>query len=152
MIEIERKFLVKSDQFKNEAHRKTQISQGYLTKDPSRTVRIRIRDQKGFITIKGKSTESGLSRFEWEKEIPSEEAHQLLQLCLPVIIEKCRYEVKFKNVVFEIDEFIGHHRGLVLAEVELKSENQKIDLPNWIGEEVTGNKNYYNSSLSELKV
>ena len=111
MIEIERKFLVKVSDYKKEAHRKTKIIQGYLTKDPKRTVRVRIRENQGFLTIKGISSKDGLSRFEWEKEIPINEAKELITLCLPTIIEKTRYEVTYKGVLFEVDEFEGTHSG-----------------------------------------
>ena len=148
MIEIERKFLVKSSDYKKEAHQKTKIVQGYLTKDPHRTVRVRIRKDQGFLTIKGISSEDGLSRFEWEKEIPLKEAQELIALCLPTIIEKTRYEVTYKGVLFEVDEFEGAHNGLVLAEVELNSSEDFFEIPKWVDKEVTGDKKYYNSYLS----
>ncbi|MGB2152970.1 MAG: CYTH domain-containing protein [Flavobacteriaceae bacterium] len=148
MIEIERKFLVNSNDYKNKAHKSIKIAQGYLSKDPERTVRIRICDDRGFITIKGISSEDGLSRYEWEKEIPFKEAKELLSICLPTIIEKSRFEVYYKNILFEVDEFYGKHEGLIVAEVELESTQEKVELPDWIGKEVTGNKNYYNAVLS----
>ncbi|MGB2304949.1 MAG: CYTH domain-containing protein [Flavobacteriaceae bacterium] len=148
MIEIERKFLVNSNEYKNKAHKSIKIAQGYLSKDPERTVRIRICDDRGFITIKGISSEDGLSRYEWEKEIPFQEAKELLSICLPTIIEKSRFEVYYKNILFEVDEFYGKHEGLIVAEVELESTQEKVELPDWIGKEVTGNKNYYNAVLS----
>jgi len=148
MIEIERKFLVNSNEYKNKAHKSIKIVQGYLSKDPERTVRIRICDDRGFITIKGVSSEDGLSRYEWEKEIPFQEAKELLSICLPTIIEKSRFEVYYKNILFEVDEFYGKHEGLIVAEVELDSTQEKVELPDWIGKEVTGNKNYYNAVLS----
>ena len=151
MIEIERKFLVKASDYKKEAHRKTKIIQGYLTKDPKRTVRVRIRENQGFLTIKGISSEDGLSRFEWEKEIPLNEAKELITLCLPTIIEKIRYEVTYKGVLFEVDEFEGTHSGLVLVEVELNSTEDIFEKPNWVGKEVTGDEKYYNSYLSNSK-
>ncbi|WP_026836761.1 CYTH domain-containing protein [Gillisia sp. JM1] len=147
MIEIERKFLVTSDKYKTEAFKSSEIKQGYLNSHPERTTRIRIQDKKAFITIKGKSSESGLSRFEWEKEIPVEEALELLKLCEPGAIEKVRYLVKSKEFTFEIDEFSGSNQGLVIAEIELLSEEDIFEKPNWLGEEVTGNNNYYNSQL-----
>jgi adenylate cyclase len=147
MIEIERKFLVTSDKYKTEAFNRSEIKQGYLNSHPERTTRIRIQDKKAFITIKGKSSESGLSRFEWEKEIPVEEALELLKLCEPGAIEKVRYLVKSKEFTFEIDEFSGSNQGLVIAEIELLSEEDIFEKPNWLGEEVTGNNNYYNSQL-----
>ena len=125
------------------------ILQGYLNSDPERTVRVRLKGEKAFLTIKGKSNESGMSRFEWEKEIPVNEAEALIKLCEPEIIEKFRYEVKLQNHVFEIDEFYGENDGLVLAEVELASEEEEFEKPNWLGQEVTGKKDYYNSWLSK---
>ena len=151
MIEIERKFLVKVSDYKKEANRKTKIIQGYLTKDPKRTVRVRIRENQGFLTIKGISSEDGLSRFEWEKEIPINEAKELITLCLPTIIEKTRYEVTYKGVLFEVDEFEGTHSGLVLVEVELNSTEDVFEKPDWVGKEVTGDEKYYNSYLSNSK-
>jgi len=151
MIEIERKFLVKAYDYRKEAHRKTKIIQGYLTKDPKRTVRVRIREDQGFLTIKGMSSVDGLSRFEWEKEIPLDEAQELITLCLPTVIEKTRYEVTYKGVLFEIDEFEGAHNGLVLVEVELNSTKDIFEIPKWVDKEVTGDKKYYNSYLSNSK-
>ena len=151
MIEIERKFLVKAYDYRKEAHRKTKIIQGYLTKDPKRTVRVRIREDQGFLTIKGMSSEDGLSRFEWEKEIPLNEAQELITLCLPTVIEKTRYEVTYKGVLFEVDEFEGAHSGLVLVEVELNSTKDIFEIPKWVDKEVTGDKKYYNSYLSNSK-
>ena len=151
MIEIERKFLVKAYDYRKEAHRKTKIIQGYLTKDPKRTVRVRIREDQGFLTIKGMSSENGLSRFEWEKEIPLEEAQELITLCLPTVIEKTRYEVTYKGVLFEVDEFEGTNSGLVLVEVELNSTEDIFEIPKWVDKEVTGDKKYYNSYLSNSK-
>ena len=151
MIEIERKFLVKAYDYRKEAHRKTKIIQGYLTKDPKRTVRVRIREDQGFLTIKGMSSEDGLSRFEWEKEISLNEAQELITLCLPTVIEKTRYEVTYKGVLFEIDEFEGAHNGLVLVEVELNSTKDIFEIPKWVDKEVTGDKKYYNSYLSNSK-
>ena len=149
MIEIERKFLVNSDAFKDQAFRKTRISQGFLNTHKERTVRVRLRDEKGFITVKGLSTSNGLSRFEWEKEITKQEAESLLKLCEPTIIDKIRYDIKAGNHIFEVDEFFGDNEGLVVAEVELKSENETVEKPNWLGEDVTGQIKYYNSQLSK---
>ena len=151
MIEIERKFLVKAYDYRKEAHRKTKIIQGYLTKDPKRTVRVRIREDQGFLTIKGMSSEDGLSRFEWEKEIPLNEAQELITLCLPTVIEKTRYEVTYKGVLFEVDEFEGTNSGLVLVEVELNSTEDIFEIPKWVDKEVTGDKKYYNSYLSNSR-
>lgn len=146
-LEIERKFLVKNDDFKKEAHQKKRIQQGYLNADKSRTVRIRIADEKAFITIKGKSNTSGTTRFEWEKEINKKEAEQLLDLCERPIIDKTRFFVKARHHIFEIDEFYGDNQDLIVAEIELNSENESFQKPLWLGKEVTGNKKYYNSSL-----
>ena len=151
MIEIERKFLVKASDYKKEVHRKTKIVQGYLTKDPKRTVRVRIREDQGFLTIKGMSSEDGLSRFEWEKEIPLNEAQELITLCLPTVIEKTRYEVTYKGFLFEVDEFEETHSGLVLVEVELNTPKDIFEKPNWVDKEVTGDEKYYNSFLSNSK-
>lgn len=148
MLEIERKYLIKNSDFLSSVVNSNKITQGYLNSSKERTVRVRTKGDKGFITIKGKSSHSGLSRFEWEKEIPLNEAILLLKLCEDYIIEKVRYEVIFDNHVFEIDIFEGANKGLILAEVELSDENEKISLPEWIGEEVTGDERYYNSYLS----
>lgn len=149
MIEIERKFLVTSAIFKTEAYKNTKIKQGFLNTHPERTVRIRLKGDKGFITVKGKSSANGLSRFEWEKVISKNEAEQLLVLCEESIIEKTRYEVKIGNHIFEVDEFFGDNLGLIIAEVELTNESEAFEAPNWLGKEVTGNIAYYNSSLSK---
>jgi adenylate cyclase len=149
MIEIERKFLVTSEAFKKEAFTQNRITQGYLSSVPGRTVRVRIKGNKGFLTIKGASNESGLSRFEWEKEIPLDEAQQLMLLCEKGIIDKTRFEVKIGNHVFEVDEFYGENEGLIMAEVELNSETETFEKPSWLGKEVTSDKQYYNSYLSK---
>lgn len=148
MIEIERKFLVKSKDFKEEAFRKTRIIQGFLSTDKKRTVRIRLKGDVGFLTIKGESNSSGLSRFEWEKEISKSEAESLIKLCKKGIIDKVRYEVKVEKHIFEVDVFFGDNEGLTIAEVELKSEKETFKKPIWLGEEVTGDIRYYNSQLS----
>ena len=148
MMEIERKFLVTSNQFISAAFRSTRIVQGYLNSNPERTVRIRMKGDKGYITIKGIGNGSGLSRFEWEKEIPLADAERLLILCEKGIIDKIRYEVKFENHIIEVDVFAGDNEGLILAEIELKSETEQIQKPNWLGEEVTNDKKYYNAYLS----
>jgi adenylate cyclase len=149
MIEIERKYLVVSDDFKNDYIRKNEIAQGYLSSHPERTVRVRIKGEKGFLTIKGKGNETGISRFEWEKEIPVEEAKKLLKLCEKGVIEKTRYEVQSGKHVVEIDVFYGENEGLILAEIELENENDSILKPNWLGKEVTNDERYYNSYLSQ---
>lgn len=149
MLEIERKFLVKSDAYKNEAFSQKRIKQGYLNSNPERTVRIRIKDNKAYITIKGNSNASGMSRFEWEKEIPVEDAQNLLLLCETGVIDKTRYEVKIANHIYEVDEFHGENEGLEMAEIELQSETESFEKPDWLGEEVTNDKRYYNSYLSK---
>lgn len=149
MIEIERKFLVTSDAFKAAAFAKNRITQGYLSSVPERNVRVRIKGDKGFLTIKGASNESGLSRFEWEKEIPVDEATALLKLCEKGIIDKTRFEVKIGNHIFEVDEFYGENKGLIIAEIELESEPETFEKPIWLGKEVTNDNRYYNSFLSK---
>lgn len=148
-IEIERKFLVKNLDFKTDAFKKTYVKQGYLNSDRVNTVRVRITNEKGFITVKGKTNSSGTTRFEWEKEIPKSEAEQLLILSKTPLVEKTRYYIKNDNLCFEVDEFHGENQGLFLAEIELEDENQSFTKPDWLGKEVTGNFKYYNSYLSE---
>ena len=149
MIEIERKFLVKSEAFKDEAFKQTRISQGFLNTDKARTVRVRLKGEQGFITIKGASSKSGLSRFEWEKEIPKQEAEALLELCEPSIIDKTRYEIRLGQHIYEVDEFYGDNSGLIVAEIELNTEAETYIKPDWLGNEVTGDVKYYNSQLSK---
>lgn len=149
MVEIERKFLVKSDDFKEQAFTKNTIAQGYLSAVPERTVRVRIKGNKGYLTIKGIGQSGGMSRFEWENEIPLDEAQQLLKLCEKGKIEKTRFEIRSGKHVFEVDEFYGENEGLVMAEVELESENEEFDKPEWLGEEVTNDERYYNAYLSK---
>jgi adenylate cyclase len=149
MLEIERKFLVTSEQFKTEAFQQNRIVQGYLSSVPERTVRVRIKGGNGFLTIKGKGNESGMSRLEWEKEISLAEAEELLQLCEKGVIDKVRYEIKKGNHVFEVDVFSGDNEGLILAEIELNSESESFEKPNWLGEEVTNDERYYNAYLSK---
>ncbi|AJR03035.1 CYTH domain-containing protein [Siansivirga zeaxanthinifaciens] len=149
MIEIERKFLVVSNDYKTKAFNHTRIIQGFLNTHKERTVRVRIKGNQGFLTVKGLSTSNGLSRFEWEKEISTEEAEMLLKICEPGVIDKTRYEVKIDNLIFEIDEFYGDNEGLIIAEIELENENDTFLKPSWLGEEVTGNIKYYNSQLSK---
>ncbi len=149
MIEIERKFLVLSDAFKEEAFKHTRIIQGFLNTHKERTVRVRLKGDKGFITVKGLSTSDGLSRFEWEKEISKEEAEALLKLCEPGVMDKMRYEIKVGKHLFEVDEFFGDNEGLVIAEIELGNENEFFEKPNWLGKEVTGDVKYYNSQISK---
>lgn len=145
--EIERKFLVNSDAFKSESAKQTRITQGYLSSVPERTVRVRIKGSKGYLTIKGIGNASGASRYEWEREIPVAEVEELLRICEPGVIDKSRYEVKSGAFTFEVDEFYGENQGLILAEVELSSEDDRFEKPQWLGEEVTGDVRYYNSML-----
>lgn len=149
MIEIERKFLVNSKAFLNEYKNSYRIVQGYLSSVPERTVRVRIKGDKGYLTIKGKSNESGLSRMEWEKEIDVNEAESLLQICESGVIDKIRYDIELGNHTFEVDVFEGENKGLIIAEVELQSENESFEKPDWLGEEVTGDERYYNANLSK---
>ncbi len=144
--EIERKFLVKGD-FKPDAIKNTRIIQGYLSSVPERTVRVRVKGDKGFLTVKGIGNASGASRYEWEREIPVKEAGELLEICEPGVIDKIRYLVKSGDHTFEVDEFFGENQGLIIAEVELDSENESFQKPDWLGEEVTGYTKYYNSML-----
>ncbi|MDR1783536.1 MAG: CYTH domain-containing protein [Dysgonamonadaceae bacterium] len=147
MQEIERKFLVTSDVFKKEANKQTRITQGYLSSAPERTVRVRIKGEKGYITVKGIGSASGASRFEWEKEIPVSEVDELLKICEPGVIDKIRYEIPAGKYTFEVDEFFGDNEGLTMAEIELDDENATFDIPAWLGKEVTGDSRFYNSML-----
>lgn len=149
MQEIERKFLVTSEAFKNEAFKRSHIVQGFLSTHPERTVRIRIRGNDGFITVKGKSNDTGVSRFEWERQISLAEAEELIKLCEPGIIEKTRFEVQNGDHIYEVDEFLGDNEGLIVAEIELDSENEPFSKAQWLGKEVTGENKYYNSNLSK---
>ena len=144
--EIERKFLVNGE-FRHFSTAETRIVQGYLSSVPERTVRIRIKGDKGFITIKGIGNESGATRYEWEREIPVSDAKELLSLCEPGVIDKTRFLVKHGEHTFEVDEFYGENEGLTVAEIELDSEDEEFDRPAWLGAEVTGDKKYYNSML-----
>jgi adenylate cyclase len=144
--EIERKFLVKGD-FRPFVSKSTRIVQGYLSSVPERTVRVRIKGDKGFLTIKGIGNDSGASRFELEKEITIAEAAELMKICEPGVIDKVRHLVKAEPYVFEVDEFHGENEGLTVAEIELPDENAAFSKPEWLGEEVTGDKRYYNSML-----
>ena len=145
-IETERKFLVKSDAFRSEAVRSYRICQGYIAHGGGRTVRVRIRDDKGFLTIKGPSTD-GISRLEWEREIPLEDARELMSLCKGGCIDKTRYLVPVGEHCFEVDVFYGDNEGLVMAEIELGSPDEPFTKPSWLGEEVTGDRRYYNAQL-----
>ena len=148
MTEIERKFLVTGTDFITESKAQFRIVQGYLNSNPERTVRVRIKGDKGFLTIKGKGNESGMSRFEWEKEIAISEVEALLPLCEKGTIDKIRYNVIYQNHVFEVDVFFGDNEGLIIAEIELQSENESFSKPNWLGKEVTSDERYYNAYLS----
>ena len=144
--EIERKFLVKGD-FQPFVIKSTRIIQGYLSSIPERTVRARLKGDKGFLTIKGIGSESGASRFEWETEISKEDAENLLKICEPGVIDKTRHIVEVGNHSYEVDEFYGENDGLTVAEIELNSENETFEKPDWLGKEVTGDVKYYNSML-----
>ena len=146
-LEIERKFLVVNENFKTIAYQSIHIIQGYICREQGRSVRIRIADNVGYITIKGKSTDNGLSRYEWEKEISLDDATELLKLCNDGVIEKIRYKVKSGDHIFEVDEFLRDNKGLVIAEVELRNCDDNVILPDFIGLEVTGEIKYYNSNL-----
>ncbi|MBT8303787.1 MAG: CYTH domain-containing protein [Bacteroidia bacterium] len=148
MIEIERKFLVNSDNYKKDATRITEITQGFLNSDKERTVRVRLRGNKGMLTVKGISSQDGTTRFEWETELNEDEAKALLKLCENTIIKKSRYEIIIGNHLFEVDEFHDENKGLVIAEIELRKKDEKFDKPSWLGKEVTGDIKYYNSMLS----
>lgn len=146
-VEIERKFLIKDDSFKSDAFKKTRIIQGYLSSVPERTVRVRIKGDSGFITIKGIGNKSGASRFEWEKEIPVSEAKSLLAICEPGVIDKSRFLVKQGDHIYEVDEFYADNLGLTVAEIELSNEDELFIKPEWLADEVTGQSQYYNSML-----
>lgn len=146
-FEIERKFLVADESYRHTATSSSRIRQGYICRESGRTVRVRIRDERGFLTIKGPSP-NGLSRYEFEKEITLDEADNLFRLCLPGVIDKTRYLVPMADGhIFEVDEFYGANEGLVIAEVELSSEDEAFMRPPFLGREVTGDKRYYNSNL-----
>lgn len=146
--ETERKFLV-SGNFKPFVSKSIRITQGYLSSVPERTVRVRVKDDKGYITVKGMASDTGISRFEWEKEIPLSEARELLKICEPGIIDKIRHLVPVGYHTFEVDEFYGKNEGLTIAEIELTSEDEAFEKPSWLGREVTGDVNYYNSMLTK---
>ncbi|MGG7036152.1 MAG: CYTH domain-containing protein [Flavobacterium sp.] len=149
MVEIERKFLVLSDDFIKQAVSQKRIVQAYLNSNPERTVRIRIKDKRGYLTIKGMGNETGTTRLEWEMEIPLAEAEKLLQICENGIIDKIRYEVPIGKHVFEIDVFSEENEGLVIAEIELQDENEPFEKPDWLGKEVTNDNRFYNAYLSQ---
>ncbi len=149
MLEIERKFLVVDDSYKQLSYGSFHIVQGYICSERGRTVRVRIRDERAYLTIKGPSENGGLSRYEFEREIPLEDGRQMMQLCEPGIIDKTRWLVKSGNHTFEVDEFHGANEGLVVAEVELAYEDEPFKKPHFIGKEVTGDRRYYNSQLAK---
>lgn len=148
-LEIERKFLVVSEDFKSQTYACSHIRQGYIATRPGRTVRIRMRDEKAYLTIKGPATKDGLSRYEFETEIPADDARELLLLCEPGIIDKHRYLVKSPDGLhtWEVDDFHGDNEGLVVAEIELRTETEAFDKPAFVGKEVTGDRRYYNGHL-----
>ena len=146
-LEIERKFLVKGDGYKQQAYSSSRIKQGYICSSHGRTVRVRIRDARGYLTIKGPAKNGGFGHYEFEKEITLTEAEELMRLCEPGMIDKTRYLVKSGKHIFEVDEFYGENEGLVMAEVELGSEDEPYEKPDFIGKEVTGDKRYNNSHL-----
>jgi len=147
-LEIERKFLINGD-YKKHAVKSLTIKQGYISTVHGITVRVRLKDKKGYLTIKGSTGESGLSRYEWEKEIAYEEADELLRLCDSGIIDKTRYIIPAGNYTWEVDEFHGENEGLFIAEIELKSESDTFSVPDWLGQEVTGDLRYYNSYIAK---
>jgi CYTH domain-containing protein len=149
-IEIERKFLVCDDSYRQLAYGSSRIKQGYICSGHGRTVRVRIRGDRGYLTIKGASDEKGLSRYEFEKEITLDEAEQLFKLCEPGVIDKTRFLVKSGSHVFEVDEFYGDNEGLVIAEVELQAEDEAFEKPSFIAKEVTGDRRFYNSHLRKF--
>jgi len=144
-IEIERKFLVVNDSWRNDVRKKFRIIQGYLNTSIERSVRVRIKGDKGYLTIKGES--KSITRMEFEYEIPVKEAESLITLCDTPVIEKVRHEIFFEKHMWEIDEFAGENKGLIIAEIELKSEEQAYKKPKWLGREVSDNPDYYNLSL-----
>ncbi len=149
-LEIERKFLVRDDSYRRLAFGSSRVKQGYICRERGRTVRVRLRDGVGYITIKGPSSHGGMTRYEFEKEITADEAEELFHLCEPALIDKTRYLVRSGRHVFEVDEFYGDNDGLVVAEVELESEDEPFEKPGFIGEEVTADRRFYNSNLSRF--
>lgn len=148
MVEIERKFLVVNNDFIKESHSHFTIAQGYLNSDPARSVRVRIKEGKSFLTIKGMGNESGTTRLEWETEIPLDEGQKLLELCEKGRIEKTRYLIRKGLHTFEVDVFEGDNKGLIMAEIELGNEDENFEKPHWLGNEVTNDERYYNAYLS----
>ncbi len=148
MREVERKFLVTSEEFRKEAESELHIKQGFLSTDPERTVRIRLQNGSGKITVKGISDKAGISRFEWERDIRGDEAIQLLKLCKGNLLIKTRYCIPVGKHLFEVDVFEGDNAGLIVAEVELENPDEPFVKPEWLGTEVTGDPKYYNAQLS----
>lgn len=144
-LEIEHKYLVKNDSYKELATAFWRITQGYLCREPERTVRVRVKDNKGFLTVKGKN--KGSVRAEFEYEIARADAEKMLEMCVAPILEKTRYIVPFDGHIWEVDEFSGSCAGLVTAEIELISEDESYTIPDFVGDNVTGNPDYYNSNL-----
>ena len=140
--------MVRSDAYRDAATSQIRMVQGFLNTHPERTVRVRIMGEAAFLTVKGIGNDLGTTRFEWETEIPISEATNLIDLCEPIILEKLRFVVPMGKHVFEVDEFFGENKGLVIAEIELQHEDEPFERPQWLGEEVTGNIRYYNSQLS----
>ena len=147
-LEIERKFLVRNSDYKRLAFASSRIQQGYICSGHGRTVRVRIRDHSGYLTIKGPSDKEGVVRYEFEKEISLDEARELMKLCVSGFIDKTRYLVKSGNHTFEVDEFYGDNKGLVVAEVELQRADEPYEKPDFVGDEVTGDHRYSNAYLS----
>ena len=148
MQEIERKFLVRSNDYREQAFKRSSIKQGFLSHDPERTVRVRLKQETAQLTVKGLSTDDGLARHEWEIDISKKDALFLLEFCRKDFIEKERYEVKSGKHIFEIDEFKGLNDGLIIAEIELTHKDENFVRPEWLGTEVTGQPEYYNANLS----
>ena len=148
-MEIERKYLVTSDSYKQMAVARYHICQGYISREKTGTVRIRITDDKAYLTIKGKPAVGHFARYEWEKEIDVQEAKELMQLCQGTIIDKTRWIVPAAEdgLKWEVDEFHGKHEGLTLAEIELTSEEQEVEKPDFVGEDVTSDPRYYNANM-----
>ena len=146
-VEIERKFLVRDESYRDLAASHSHIVQGYIASGHGRTVRVRIRDDRGYLTIKGPSLDGGLTRYEWEQEIPLADAQDMMLICEPGVIDKVRWLVPYEGHTFEVDEFAGDNEGLVMAEVELQREDEPYARPPFLGDEVTGDRRYYNSHL-----
>ena len=147
-METERKFLVRGE-FRHLATSSVKITQRYLSKDPEKTIRIRIADDRAYLTVKGRPAPGRISRYEWEYAIPVDEASSMMKLCVPGVIVKTRYLVPAGNHTFEVDVFHDRNEGLVIAELELENENDLFDRPDWLGDEVTGNPGFYNANLAK---